>query len=111
METFNGIYGSTYTKKDENLEIVSYLAKGLGLTMAICFATMGGYATSEASKKLDVLQEEFKVASMSGDSKKIEDILSERDKTLKEHKCLPETWTKNYDNSFYFSSPTLCLKI
>ena len=109
MEKFNGIYGRSYTKKDENRENLIYGVKVLGAVIAVGLATVGIYATSEANKKLDALRKDFIETSIS-DSSKLNHIISERDKVLGEYGCLPQSWTKHKSHPSEFGN-TICLNM
>lgn len=100
------IYGRTHTPRDENLENVISTVKGIGLAVLLGLGTMAIYATSEAGKKLNLLKEDFRAAAIANNSKVLGNILEERNKIVKQYGCLPQTWKKNYDNTFYFSDTT-----
>ena len=103
------IYGRTYTPEDKNRENIIYTVKWVAMALALGFATQAGYATSEARKELGAVKEVFKTASIPQNKKALEIILNRRDQIVKHYGCLPQTWTKNYDNTFYFSD-TICFK-
>ena len=103
------IYGRTYTKQDENYENFISTVRKIGVVIALGLATQAWYATSEAGRKLDDVKEVFKTASVPQNKKALEIILNKRDQIVKQYGCLPQTWTKNHDNTFYFSD-TVCFK-
>ena len=109
MQEFNGVYGKTYTQRDENISNLIHGVKVFGAGLVIAFGVVSYNATKEANKKFDVLKEDFRAASMVNNKKVMDDIVAKRKIIEKEYRCLPASWTshKSYPVDF---DDTICFK-